>query len=58
MKSKILFTLLFIAIAISVYLTYDRTIVRNDFETFSSEEEFSEDEGEVGEIENPILEVE
>lgn len=58
MKSKILFALLFIAIAVSVYLTYDRTIVRNDFETVSSEEEFSEDEGEAGEIENPILEVE
>jgi hypothetical protein len=38
MKSKILFALLFIAIAISAYLTYDRTIVRNDFEIFNSEE--------------------
>lgn len=38
MKSKILLILLVIAIAVSVYLTYDRTIVRNDFETFSSEE--------------------
>lgn len=53
MKSKILFTLLFIAIAVSVYLTYDRTIVRNDFETFSSEEEFPEEE-----LESPSLEVE
>ena len=39
MKSKILFALLFIAIAISIYLTYDRTIVRQDFETFESESE-------------------
>jgi len=53
MKSKVLFTLLFIAIAASVYLTYDRTIVRNDFETVSSEEEVSEEQ-----LENPILEVE
>lgn len=36
MKTKVLFTLLFIAIAISIYLTYDRTIVRHDFETFDS----------------------
>lgn len=34
MKSKILFTFLFIAIAISIYLTYDRTIVRQDFEVY------------------------
>jgi len=40
MKSKILFTLLFIAIAISIYFTYDRTIVRQDFETFESKSEF------------------
>lgn len=38
MKSKILFILLLIAVAISVYLTYDRAIVRNDFEIFNSEE--------------------
>lgn len=38
MKSKILFVILFVAIAVSVYLTYDRTIVRNDFEVFGSEE--------------------
>lgn len=43
MKSKILLILLVIAIAVSVYLTYDRTIVRNDFETFSSEEEILEE---------------
>jgi|GEM_PF-3633020 len=36
MKSKILLALLFIAIAVSVYLTYNRTIVRHDFETFDS----------------------
>ncbi len=36
MKTKVLFALLFIAIAISIYLTYDRTIVRQDFETFDS----------------------
>lgn len=36
MKSKVLLALLFIAIAISVYLTYDRTVVRHDFETFDS----------------------
>ena len=36
MKSKILFALLFIAVAISVYLTYNRTIVRHNFETFDS----------------------
>jgi len=53
MKSKVLFTLLFIAIAVSVYLTYDRTIVRNDFETTSSEEELSEEE-----LGSPTLEVE
>ena len=34
MKSKILFFLLFIAVAVSVYLTYDRTIVRQDFEVY------------------------
>lgn len=39
MKSKILYLILFVAVAISVYLTYDRTIVRNDFETFESEPE-------------------
>lgn len=42
MKSRILLILLVIAIAVSVYLTYDRTIVRNDFETFSSEESSEE----------------
>lgn len=36
MKSKILYLLLFVAIAISIYLTYDRTIVRKDFEIFNS----------------------
>lgn len=36
MKTKILFALLFISIAISIFLTYDRTIVRHDFETFDS----------------------
>lgn len=36
MKSKILLFLLVIAVAVSVYLTYDRTIVRHDFETFDS----------------------
>lgn len=36
MKTKILFALLFVAVAVSVYLTYDRTIVRHDFETFDS----------------------
>lgn len=35
-KSKILFALLFIAIVISIYLTYDRTIVRQDFEIIDS----------------------
>lgn len=34
MKSKILLLLLFIAVVVSVYLTYDRTIVRQDFEIF------------------------
>ena len=38
MKSKILFTVLFVAIVISIYLTYDRTIVRHDFEVFGEEE--------------------
>ncbi|MCR4264101.1 MAG: hypothetical protein NUV98_05300 [Candidatus Roizmanbacteria bacterium] len=38
MKTKILFALLFIAVAVSVYLTYDRTIVRQDFGIFGSEE--------------------
>lgn len=37
MKSKIFYALLFAAVAISVYLTYDRTIVRQDFEILSSE---------------------
>ncbi|TSC64540.1 MAG: hypothetical protein G01um101491_254 [Parcubacteria group bacterium Gr01-1014_91] len=36
MKSKILFTILFIAVAISIYLTYDRAVVRQDFEAFDS----------------------
>ncbi len=36
MKSKILLILLCIAIAVSVYLIYDRTIVRHDFTTFDS----------------------
>ena len=36
MRSKVLFAFLFIAIAVSVYLTYDRTIVRHAFETFDS----------------------
>lgn len=36
MKTKVLLTILFIATAVSVYLTYDRTIVRNDFEIFDS----------------------
>lgn len=36
MKSKILLTLVFVAIAVSIYLTYDRTIVRQDFEIFDS----------------------
>ena len=36
MKTKVLFTLLFVAVAISIYLTYERTIVRHDFETFDS----------------------
>lgn len=39
MKSKILYFLLFVAVAISVYLTYDRTIVRQDFEIVQSEDE-------------------
>jgi hypothetical protein len=39
MKSKILFTLLLIGIAISVFLTYDRTIVRHDFQTVDSSTE-------------------
>jgi hypothetical protein len=38
MKTKVLFVVLFVSIAVSVYLTYDRTIVRNDFEVFGSEE--------------------
>lgn len=37
-KSKILFALLFIAVAVSVYLTYDRAIVRQDFEIVDSSE--------------------
>ena len=36
-KSRILFALLLVAVAISVYLTYDRTIVRQDFEILDSE---------------------
>jgi len=38
MKTKVLFAILFVSIAISVYLTYDRIIVRNDFKVFGSEE--------------------
>jgi len=36
MKEKILFTVLFTAVAISIYLTYNRTIVRHAFATFDS----------------------
>jgi hypothetical protein len=36
MKTKILSILFFAAVAVSVYLTYDRVIVRQDFETFDS----------------------
>lgn len=36
-RSKILLALLFIAVAVSIYLTYDRAIVRNDFDAFDSE---------------------
>lgn len=39
MKTKILLILLFIAVAVSLYLTYDRTIVRQDFEIVQSEDE-------------------
>ena len=37
-KSKILFSALLLAILASIYLSYDRTIVRRDFETTQSEE--------------------
>lgn len=36
MKTRILFILLAIAIVISLYLTYERTIVRHDFEITNS----------------------
>ncbi|MGE5540914.1 MAG: hypothetical protein ACM3TU_01365 [Bacillota bacterium] len=43
MKSKILFLLLAIVVGVSIYLTYERTIIRKDFETYNSEE--TTDEG-------------
>jgi hypothetical protein len=46
-KSKILFLVLFLAILISVYFTYDRTIVRKDFEITQSEEIIPEEESSV-----------
>ncbi|KKW43857.1 MAG: hypothetical protein UY97_C0004G0018 [Parcubacteria group bacterium GW2011_GWB1_57_6] len=37
MKTKILFILLAVAIATSLYLTYDRAVVRKDFEVYKEE---------------------
>ncbi len=39
MKTKILFILLAIAVAISLYLTYERTIIRQNFEIVDFSEE-------------------
>jgi hypothetical protein len=44
MKSAILFLLLAGVIGVSVFLTYERTIIKKDFETFNSEEEVIEEE--------------
>jgi len=44
MKSKILLVLLFASVAVSLYLTYDRALVRQEFEIYDEaiapEEEF------------------
>lgn len=43
MKSKLLILALILIVGVSVYLTYERTIVHKDFETFSSEEATDEE---------------
>ena len=40
MKSKILLALVLVAVVVSLYLAYDRSIVKQDFEIYSSEELF------------------
>jgi len=39
MKTKLLLTALVLAVLASLYLTYDRTVIRKDFEVTNSEEE-------------------
>lgn len=37
MKTKILYLILFIAVVVSIYFTYERTIVYHNFQTIESE---------------------
>ncbi len=44
LETKILLALLSGLIVLSVYLSYQRTMIERDFETFDSETEIAEDE--------------